>query len=92
MRASEPLGLFAVCLFSQAGLGRGFDLYVRGWGVLRASIVLPPLRGRCLRKQSPGLGAGLCIMQDAPHAHLEVERHDAFMDILMRGLGRGRTN
>ena len=56
--------------------------------VSHASTALLSLRGQGPRKKGPGLGTELCIMPDTPNAHLEVERHDHFMGILVRGLGR----
>ena len=46
--------------------------------------VLPPSR-----RQDPGLGGGLCIMQDTPNSYLEVERRDPSLGILELGLRRG---
>ena len=45
--------------------------------------VLPPSR-----RQDPGLGGGLCVMQDTPNSYLEAERRESFLGILGRGLGR----
>ena len=47
------------------------------------AVVRPPSR-----RQDPGLGGGLCVMQDTPNSYLEVERRDPLLGILGRGLGR----
>ena len=54
-------------------------------------MALPPSEAGVLppsRRPDPGLGGGLCIMQDTPNSYLEVERRDPFLGILGRGLGR----
>ena len=50
------------------------------------AVALPPSR-----RQGPGLGGGLRIMQDTPNSYLEVERRDSFLGSLGRGLGRRRS-
>ena len=88
MRDSEPFGLFAVCSFSQAGLGRGFRFVGAGLGHLACVNGVAPLRGRGSRKADPGPGATRCVMQDARNVHLEVERQYIFICILGHCLGR----
>ena len=58
---------------------------------MHASTVLPPSEAGGLppsRRQDPGFGWGLYIMQDTPNSYLEAERRESFFGILGRGLGR----
>ena len=87
----ELFGVLAFSVFTHPGKSRAFRLLGANLGcpacfhcaTPSGAGVLPPYR-----RQDPGLGGGLRIMQDTPNSYLEVERRDFFLGILGSGLGR----